>query len=65
MSFDLPAGCRQFAENGGDLNALRDSTELAFGADSRSSYSLKEDVVLQLHTKNIGTEVSAQHTDNM
>jgi hypothetical protein len=53
------ACCRQYAENGGSLDALSNATELSFAADSRSSYSLDDDVVLQLHTKNTGTEVGA------
>lgn len=49
--------CRQYTENGGSLEALRNATELSFAADSSSSYSLDDDAVLQLHTKNTGTEV--------
>jgi hypothetical protein len=57
-----PALWRQYGEapQGGDLKLLQDASELAFAADSRSSYSLEEDVVLQLHTKNTGTEVRVQ-----
>jgi hypothetical protein len=51
--------CRQYEESGGDLAALRSESELAFAPHSRNSYSLADDVVLELHTKNIGTEVGA------
>jgi hypothetical protein len=51
--------CRQYEESGGDLAALRAESELAFAPHSRSTYSLADDVVLELHTKNIGTEVGA------
>lgn len=51
--------CRQYEENGGDLATLRGESELAFAPHSRSTYSLTDNVVLELHTKNIGTEVGA------
>lgn len=50
---------RQYEESGGDLNSLRNASELSFGTDSCTSYSLDVDVVLQLYTKNTGTEVRA------
>lgn len=53
---DTAMWARQYEENGGSLEALRNTTELGFAADSRSSYSQDDDVVLQLHTKNTGTE---------
>jgi len=44
--------------SGGSLSSLRDATELAFAADSCSTCSVPDDVVLQLITKNTGSEVS-------
>lgn len=49
--------CRQYEQNEGSLSALRDATELRFAANSRTTYSLQDDVVLELFTKNMGTEV--------
>lgn len=51
--------CRQYEQNEGSLSALRDATELRFAANSRTTYSLQDDVVLELFTKNMGTEVCA------
>lgn len=48
---------RQYEQNEGSLSALRDTTELRFAANSRTTYSLQDDVVLELITKNTGTEV--------
>lgn len=51
--------CRQYEANEGNVSALRHATELCFAANSSTAYSLQDDVVLELFTKNIGTEVGA------
>jgi hypothetical protein len=54
--------CRQYEQNEGSLGALRDATELRFAANSRTTYSLQDDVVLELFTKNMGTEVRVAYS---
>lgn len=51
--------CRQYEANEGSVSALRHAIELRFAANSRTAYSLQDHVVLDLFTKNIGTEVGA------
>eukprot|EP00879_Flechtneria_rotunda_P002126 GHRR01002308.1.p1 GENE.GHRR01002308.1~~GHRR01002308.1.p1 ORF type:complete len:2960 (+),score=1151.97 GHRR01002308.1:374-9253(+) len=53
---DTTAWSRLYQQAHGDISELHDRIELGFAAHNRSAYSLSEDVVLHLHTKNAGVQ---------